>query len=37
MRLQCDQPEVREVNCAVEFVSVIGVSKLVAIEVESQS
>ena len=37
VKLQCDQPEVREVNCAVKFVSVIGASKLVTIEVESQS
>ena len=30
-----DQPEVRKVYCAIEFVSVIEASKLVAIEVES--
>ena len=32
---QRDQPEVRKEYCAVEFVSVIEVSKLVAIKVES--
>ena len=37
VRLQRDQPEVRKVYCAVEFVFVIEASKLVAIEVESQS
>ena len=35
--LQRDQPEVRKVYCAVQFVSVIEASKLVAIEVESWS
>ena len=37
-RLQRDQqPEVRKVHCAVEFVSVIEALKLVTIEVESRS
>ena len=35
--MQRDQPEVREVNCTVKFVSVIKASKLVSIEVESRS
>ena len=30
MRLQRDQPEVWEVNCAIEFISVIEASKLIA-------
>ena len=36
-RLQRDQPEVRKVYCAVEFVSVIEALKLVAIKLESRS
>ena len=34
---QRDQPEVRKEYCAVEFVSLIEASKLVAIKVESRS
>ena len=34
---RCSEPEVQKVYCAVEFVSMIETSKLVAVEVESRS
>ena len=34
---QRDQPEIRKEYCAVEFVSVIEASKLVAVKAESRS